>query len=138
MVGFRWPATIVISLTCQPRCFWINLPIGGLALALQLVYLRIPKQIKPRSASWKEIILQLDFGGFIILTASLVSFTLALEWGGLSKSWSDGTVITTLVVWLVLTIGFVVNEWLLGSRAMAPLYLLKSRMTWASCFYAWL
>jgi hypothetical protein len=125
-------------LTFASRCFWINLPIGGLALFLQLVYLRIPKQIKPKSASWKEIILQLDFAGFIILTASLVSFTLALEWGGLSKPWSDDTVITTLVVWVVLTIGFVVNEWLLGARAMVPLYLLKSRMTWASCVYAWM
>ena len=128
----------MIVLIYDLRCFWINLPIGGLALVLQLVFLRIPKHIKPMPATWKEIVLQLDFSGFIILTASLVSFTLALECGGLTKPWSDGTVVATLVVWLVLSIGFFANEWLLGVRAMMPLYLLKPRMTWASCFYAWM
>ncbi len=89
-------------------------------------------------ATWNEIVLQLDFSGFLILAASLISYTLALEWGGLTQAWSDGTVIATLVVWLVLTIGFFVNEWLLGARAMMPLHLLKARMTWASCLYAWM
>jgi hypothetical protein len=89
-------------------------------------------------ATWREIILQLDVSGFIILTASLISFTLALEWGGLSKPWSDGTVITTLTMWVVLTMGFFVNEWFLGARAMVPLYLFKKRMTWATCLYAWM
>jgi hypothetical protein len=98
----------------------------------------MPKHIMPVPATWWEIILQLDFSGFIIFTASLVSFTLALEWGGLSKPWSDGTVVATLVVWVVLTFGFFVNEWLLGARAMMPLYLFRSRMTWMSCLYAWM
>jgi hypothetical protein len=123
---------------CAIRCFWINLPVGGLALALQLLFLRIPKHIKPVPATWKEIFVQLDFSGFIILTASLISYTLALEWGGLSKPWSDNTVIAALVVWLVLTMGFFVNEWLLGARAMMPLYLMKPRMAWATCLYAWM
>lgn len=89
-------------------------------------------------ATWTEILIQLDIGGFIILTASMVSFTLALQWGGLIKPWSDGSVVATLVVWIILTIGFVVNEWFLGAKAMMPLHLLKPRMTWASCLYAWL
>ena len=109
-----------------------------MALALQVAFLRIPKHIKPVSATWREIILQLDFLGLVILTASMISYTLALEWGGLTKSWSDGTVVATLVVWLVLTVAFFVNEWFLGARAMMPLYLLKTRMTWASCLYAWM
>lgn len=82
--------------------------------------------------------MQLDFVGFILLCSSMISYTLALEWGGVSKPWSNGTVIATLVVWIVLTICFFVNEWLLGAKAMMPLYLFKSRMTWASCLYAWM
>lgn len=119
-------------------CFWVNLPIGGLALVLQLLFLRVPKHIKPTPATWKEILLQLDFSGFAILTTSLICYTLALEWGGLTKLWSDGSVVASLVMWLVLTIGFFVNEWFLGSYAMIPLRLLKPRMTWASCLYGWL
>jgi hypothetical protein len=82
--------------------------------------------------------LQLDPSGFILLAASLISFTIALEWGGLSKPWSDSTVVATLVMWVVLTMGFFVNEWFLGARAMMPLHLFKSRMMWASCLYAWM
>jgi hypothetical protein len=122
----------------RSRCFWINLPVGGLALALQLLFLRTPKHIKPVPATWREIILQLDILGFIILTSSLICYTLALEWAGLSKSWSDSTVIATLVVWAVLTLVFFVNEAFLGARAMMPLYLFKARMIWASCLYAWM
>ncbi|KAL1874403.1 hypothetical protein VTK73DRAFT_329 [Phialemonium thermophilum] len=119
-------------------CFWINLPIGGLALLLQVLFLRVPNHIKPTPATWKEIVSHLDFSGLIILAASLVSYTLALEWGGLTKTWSDGTVIATLAVFVALTFAFFTNEWLLGRRAMIPLHLLKSRMTWASCLYAWI
>jgi MFS family permease len=119
-------------------CFWINLPIGGLALGLQLLFLRVPKQIKPIVATWKEVLLQLDLLGFVILTASLICYTLALQWGGLSKPWSDGSVIATLVMWLVLLVAFGANEWLMGLRAMTPLYLLKSRMTWSSCVYGFM
>lgn len=109
-----------------------------MALALQLLFLRIPKHIKQTPATWREILLQLDFSGLVIFVGSLVSFTLALQWGGLTKLWSDGTVIATLVVGIVLTMLFFVNEWMLGERAAIPLRLLKPRMTWASSLYAWL
>lgn len=119
-------------------CFWVNLPIGGAALVLQILFLRVPKHVKPAPATWTEIFLQLDLSGFAILTASLICYTLALEWGGLTQSWSDGSVIATLVMWIVLTIGFFVNEWVLGSHAAIPLRLLKLHMTWTSCLYAFL
>ena len=68
-------------------CFWVNLPVGGLALVMQLVYLRMPKHVKPAPATLKEVLLHLDFPGFSLLLSSLVCYTLALQWGGLSKSW---------------------------------------------------
>jgi len=42
--------------------------------------------------------------------------------------------IATLVMWFVLTITFIVTEWLQGPRAMVPLSLLKSRMTWTNAW----
>ncbi|KAK8023200.1 HC-toxin efflux carrier TOXA [Apiospora marii] len=117
--------------------FYINLPLGVPIVIMQLLFLRVPKHIKPTPATWKEIILQLDIPGFVVLLASLVCFILALQWGGQSKQWSDGSVIATLVMWIVLFIIFVAVEAFQGERAMVPLRLLKPRSTWANvawCF----
>ena len=119
-------------------CFWINLPVGGVILALLVIFFRVPRHISPIPASWKEIILQLDIPGFGLLLSSLVCLTLALQWGGLTKPWSDGSVIATLVLWIVLTIAFFVTERFQGAYAMVPLRLLKPRMTWANALYGWM
>ncbi|KAL5044198.1 hypothetical protein BDW71DRAFT_216009 [Aspergillus fruticulosus] len=116
-------------------CFWINLPVGGLVIALLLLFLRIPKHIKSVPATWREIILTLDIPGFCLLLVSLVCLTLALQWGGQTKAWSHGSVIATLVLWIVLTIGFFVTEWLQGPRAMAPFSILKQRTTWSNALF---
>nr|POF02489.1 dehydrocurvularin exporter [Quercus suber] len=119
-------------------CFWINLPVGGVAIVLQLLFLRIPKHIKRPEATWKEIVLNLDIPGSALLLASLVCFTLALQWGGLTRPWSDGSVIACLVMWIVLLIGYFVCQWVSGGYGGVPLFILKSRMTWSNCVYAWL
>lgn len=68
-------------------CFWINLPVGGVALIMQLFFLRMPEHIKPTPATWKEILLHLDLPGFAIILSLLICYTLALQWGGLAKPW---------------------------------------------------
>ena len=116
-------------------CFWINLPLGGPVVAMLLLFLRVPKHIKPAPATAKEILLQLDLPGYCVLLSSLVCFILALQWGGQTKVWSDGSVIATLVMWIVLSIAFIVVEYFQGDRAMLPLRLLKPRTTWANVLY---
>ena len=116
-------------------CFWINLPLGGPIVILLVLFLHVPKHIKPVPATWKEIILQLDVPGFSLVLAALVCFTLALEWGGQSKAWNDGPVIVTLVLWICFGIMFVGLEWLQGSQAMVPPRLLKPRVVWANALY---
>ncbi|KAF3406870.1 putative efflux pump gsfJ [Talaromyces pinophilus] len=117
-------------------CFWINLPVGGPVLVAVFLFFHVPKHVKYPKATWKEVILQLDLPGFAFIFSSLVCFTLALQWGGQTKSWSDGSVIATLVMWVVLTIGFLVVEYFQGERAMIPLRLLKTRLQWSNTLYA--
>jgi MFS family permease len=117
-------------------CFWINLPVGGPVVGMVLLFFHVPKHIKHPPATSKEILLQLDLPGFSLLLTSLVCFTLALQWGGQTKTWNDGSVIATLVMWIVLTIAFFVTEWLQGAYAMVPLSLLKPRMAWTNALYA--
>ncbi|KAJ6190546.1 Major facilitator superfamily domain general substrate transporter [Penicillium mononematosum] len=116
-------------------CFWINLPVGGPIIVLLLLFLRIPKHIKKVPATWQEIILALDLPGFCLLLVSLICLTLALQWGGQTKAWNDGSVIATLIMWIVLSIGFLVTEWFQGHRAMVPFSILKLRMTWSNALF---
>jgi MFS family permease len=119
-------------------CFWINLPIGGPIIVLVLLFFKVPRHVMPPAASWLEILRQLDLPGFSVLLASLICFILALQWGGQTKPWSDGSVIATLVLWIGLTIGFVVIEWFQGDYAMVPLDLLKPRLVWTNALYGWM
>lgn len=52
---------------------------------------------------------------------------LALQWGGVTKPWNDGSVIATLVLSAVLPIVFVLWEGWLGENAMFKLFLFKRR-----------
>ncbi|USP80427.1 putative MFS transporter [Curvularia clavata] len=140
-------SVLIINFTAAPSsrpgligiwCFWINLPVGGLAIVLQILFLHIQSLVKLDPATCKEIIFHIDIPDFSFLLTSLIYFTLALQWGGLNKSWPDGSVIATLVLIPVLTIAFVVVEWLQGEYASMPLRLLKPRMTRANCIYGWL
>lgn len=116
-------------------CFWINLPLGVPVIALLLLFLHIPEHIKPAPATWKEIIMQLDLPGLATLLASLVCLTLAMQWGGQTKAWNDGSVIATLIMFPVIFLSFILVEYFQKSRAMIPLRLLKPRIAWANALY---
>ncbi len=64
-------------------CFYINLPFGGVALAIILLLLRIPDRDETK-ASTKTKLSQLDAPGTLVLLPAVVSLLLALEWGGLT------------------------------------------------------
>ncbi|KAL8660349.1 MAG: hypothetical protein Q9202_006620 [Teloschistes flavicans] len=116
-------------------CFYINLPLGGPIVVLLLLFLPVPKHIKPTPATWKEILLQMDLLGFSLILGSLVCFILTLQWGGQSKAWNNGSVIATLVLWIVFGIAFVIVESFQGARAIVPLRLMKPRMTWINVMF---
>jgi hypothetical protein len=108
-------------------CFYINLPVGGLAAAMIAIFFTAPKQAKPQQATFREKILQLDLGGAFIFMGAMVSLLLALQWGGTTKAWSDGSVIGTLVAFGVLIIIFVVNEFWMNERALLVRRLMKQK-----------
>ena len=108
-------------------CFYINLPIGGVAAAIILFFFRTPKAAKPQEAPWLEKILQMDPAGTFVFMSSMVCFLLALQWGGVKKPWSDASVIGTLVGFVVILAAFVVLEWYLDERALLVPRLLKTK-----------
>lgn len=107
--------------------FYINLPIGGIsALVISLIF-HTPENAKPAEAPLLEKILQMDPAGTLTIIAGVVCFVLALQWGGVTKSWNDSTVIGTLVGFGLILILFIFIQWWNGERAIIVGRLLKKR-----------
>ncbi|KIW12121.1 hypothetical protein PV08_09395 [Exophiala spinifera] len=116
-------------------CFYINLPIGGAAGFIILLFFRTPKAARPQSATLKEKLLQMDFPGTFTIMAAIVCYLLAMQWGGTTKSWSDGSVVATLVLFGVLVLAFLAVEYFQGDRALLQGRLLKDRTIGAMCAF---
>jgi MFS family permease len=107
--------------------FYINLPIGGVSATIILLTLSPPKSFEQEKVSWKEKILQMDLPGTVTIMGSVLCYLLALQWGGVTKTWGDASVVGTLVGFVVLLILFIVIEWLSGERALLQGRILKNR-----------
>ena len=72
-------------------CFWINLPVGGVALLTVAVFFKNPER-KHAEMSFKEKLRQMDLLGAFLLTCGVVCLLLALQWGGSTYPWHDSKV----------------------------------------------
>lgn len=63
-------------------CFYINLPIGGVSLAVILFVLRLPDKNDFSGSPILERIQQLDLIGAGLLIPAIICLLLALQWGG--------------------------------------------------------
>lgn len=108
-------------------CFYINLPIGGLAAILIFFFFQTPKAAKPQVATLKEKLLQMDLVGTFVLMAAIICLILALQWGGTTKPWNSADVIGTLVGFGLIIIIFIGIEIHLGDRALIVPRLIKQK-----------
>ncbi|KAK4214761.1 putative HC-toxin efflux carrier [Rhypophila decipiens] len=110
-------------------CFYINLPIGGVAFAALVFFFHTPEQSKTMvgKLSWRQMLEQFDPIGTTLLISSLVCFVLAMQWGGISKAWGSADVVGVLVGWFVMSVAFAVNEWFQGDKAFIVYRLLRNR-----------
>ncbi|TVY36006.1 putative efflux pump [Lachnellula subtilissima] len=116
-------------------CFYINLPIGGLAAALIVFFFSNPDAAKPVEATWKEKLLQMDFVGVALVMSFIISFTLALQYGGQSKAWSSSEVIGLFVGFVLILITLVIWEFFQDERAMMVPRLIKQRIIWTGALF---
>jgi EmrB/QacA subfamily drug resistance transporter len=95
--------------------FWLNVPIG--LLAIPLVLWRISESRGPR--------VPLDIGGLLLVTGA----ALGLVWGlvrGNSAGWGNGEIVGTLAAGALLTLGFIAYE-LRSAHPMLPMRLFRNR-----------
>ncbi|EJU00964.1 MFS general substrate transporter [Dacryopinax primogenitus] len=116
-------------------CFYINLPVGGLAAAIIAIFFVMPEAAKPVPATWKEKVLQMDPLGTGLIMGAVISYLLAVQWGGVSFPWSSSTVVGLLVGFALMTIAFIIVEWRMGERAILLPRLFKQRTVALSAGY---
>ena len=116
-------------------CFYINLPIGGLAVGVIWIFFHLPSAAKTIEADWKEKILQMDPVGVVLAMGSIICFILALQYGGVTHPWNSGVVIGLLVAFVVLLIIMGVWEYFQGEYAMLVPRLFKRRSLWPGAIF---
>ncbi|KAL7421215.1 hypothetical protein Q5752_004100 [Cryptotrichosporon argae] len=117
--GWRW-------------CFYVNLPIGGVALALCLLSLpQTPVMLpfdglpdpRPR---WSRF-LRIDWVGSALTFGFVTCIGIGLQYGGVTKAWNSGAVIGLLAASLACFIVLILWSIYMGDRAMVPMSLMTRR-----------
>jgi MFS family permease len=81
-------------------CFYINLPFGGITVGTILLFIKPEHSIAPLDnpiPAWKRM-LKLDWIGTVLCLGMVTSLLLPLQWGGVTKAWTDKSVIACFVV----------------------------------------
>jgi EmrB/QacA subfamily drug resistance transporter len=92
--------------------FYINLPVGAVALTMVTIVLHLPKK---RTES------RIDYLGAALLTVAITSLVLLTTWGGTQYAWASAQIIGLLVLGVVALAAFVYAE----TRAAEPVLPLR-------------
>ena len=101
-------------------CFYINLPIGGLAIIVLMLILHIPAARKA-GTPWRMQVEQLDPIGTVLFISGIVCLLLALQWGGSTYAWGNGRIIAVLVIFILCISAFIaVQIWKKETATVPP------------------
>lgn len=116
-------------------CFYINLPLGGLAVAVLILVLHLPPKEREQLTLLEQL-RRLDPVGTVLFLPSIVCLLLAFQWGGTAYAWSNLRLILLLAFAGVLFTAFLANQiWNFGTETL-PMRILKQRTVAASALFA--
>ncbi|CAG1997503.1 unnamed protein product [Fusarium graminearum] len=115
-------------------CFYINLPVGGAAVACLI--LLFPKFPVNEPVSVKQQIKQLDPWGNLVFLPGVICLILALQWGGEKYAWDSGRIVALLVLACVLLLVFIGIQIWQQENATVPPRLFKIRNVWLGTIFA--
>ncbi|KAK3901419.1 putative HC-toxin efflux carrier TOXA [Staphylotrichum tortipilum] len=119
-------------------CFYINLPIGGLSAFIIAIFFKAPSKARPVPATWKEKLLQMDLVGTALVMGGVISYILALQYGGQTLEWRHRTVVGLLVGFVLIAVAFGFWEAYNGERSMIIPRLFLHRDVWVSSIFTFL
>jgi len=92
-------------------CFYINLPIGAVTIAVIAFILQI-NETKKVQKSLKEQFIMLDPIGTLCFLPSITCLLLALQWGGATYAWNSWRIILLFVIFGITAIAFGLVQYL--------------------------
>ena len=107
-------------------CFYINLPVGGVAFLVLIWILHIPS-VKTSNIQWRDQIKQLDPFGTIFFVSGITCLLLALQWAGSTYPWSNGRIIALLILSTLSIIAFIFLQAYQPTTATIPPRIIKNR-----------
>ena len=113
-------------------CFYINLPVGGLAIAIVYFFFHNPEREESKLI-FKQKILQIDLLGAFFLICAIVCLLLALQWGGTVHPWHDSRVWGCLLGFGLLIIVFIIIQIRRGDLATLPPRIIAKQRTVLAC-----
>ncbi|KAF2444610.1 hypothetical protein P171DRAFT_360169 [Karstenula rhodostoma CBS 690.94] len=103
-------------------CFWINLPVGGLAGVFVILFLKVHTPRTPIV----EGLLAMDWLGTVAILGATVMFLLGLGYGGVAYPWGSATVVCLIIFGIVAVGFFALIEWKVATYPITPLRLFRS------------
>lgn len=116
------------SLVKSPSLGWkavflVSLPLNAVCAIFTIIF--IP--LKPVLGSTKDKVKKIDFVGTFLISTGTILLLLALNWGGLTYSWSSYQILLPLSLSVVLIAAFVFWEWKGAKFPIIPLAMFKNR-----------
>jgi EmrB/QacA subfamily drug resistance transporter len=117
-------------------CFYINLPIGGIVMAVVFFILHLPEQnLGQQAEGWTGKIKQLDPLGNLVFLPGIVCLILALQYGGTTWAWSNARIIVLLVLCAILVAIFIGIQIWKQENGTVPPRIVKKRSIAAALWF---
>ena len=117
--------------------FYINLPIGAVAVVIIFFVLELPKA-KNTDMSLLEQFHRLDPIGNLFFLPGMVCLLLALQWGGSTYAWNDGRIIALFILFGILIITFTCVQLWKKEMATIPPHIISQRSVAAGMWYSFM
>lgn len=130
-------------------CFYINLPVGAVAMLVIVLVLNIDQKKLRRDggdgdgngdgegrSALVRMLLRLDLPGTAVLVPSIVCLLLALQWGGTEYAWDSSVVVGLFVGFAVLIAIFAGIQVWQGDKGSLPPRLFRQRDVVAAMAFA--
>ncbi|KAF9876215.1 major facilitator superfamily transporter [Colletotrichum karsti] len=117
-------------------CFYINLPIGGIAMVFVFFLLHISRKNNPDGKTFVQRLMQLDIIGTAIFIPAIICLLLALQWGGAEYPWNSSKIIGLFVGFGLMIILFIGIQIWQGDKGTLPPYLFKNRNVVCAMLFA--
>ncbi|TDZ59731.1 Efflux pump aflT [Colletotrichum trifolii] len=117
-------------------CFYINLPIGAIAMVFVFFLLKLSRKNNPEGKTLLQRLAQLDLLGTVIFIPAIICLLLALQWGGTEYPWKSATIIGLIVGFGLMTVIFIGIQFWQGDQGTLPPYLFKNRNVVCAMLFA--